>query len=209
VRAVRVLVVNAGSSSLKLSLVASDDGKVAARELPAPGARAEASAVAEALSGTLGEAADAVGHRVVHGGERYRAAVVIDAEVERALRELADLAPLHQEKSPQALDAVSATLPDTPAVACFDTAFHATLPAAASTYALPASWRERWPVRRFGFHGLSHAWVARRAPQVLGIRRRAGCASSAAISAQARRCARSPTGARLTQRWGSRRSRVS
>jgi acetate kinase len=170
---VRVLVVNAGSSSLKLSLVASDDGTVAAHELPAPGARVEANAVAEALSGVLG-AADAVGHRIVHGGERYRAAVVIDAEVERALRELADLAPLHQEKSLQALDAVAAALPDMPAVACFDTAFHATLPAAASTYALPASWRERWPARRFGFHGLSHAWVARRAPQVLGAEQASG-----------------------------------
>jgi acetate kinase len=83
--------------------------------------------------------------------------------VEHALRELAALAPLHQPKSLAALDAVGAALPDVPAVACFDTAFHATLPEAASTYALPAEWRERWGIRRYGFHGLSHAWASRRA----------------------------------------------
>src|SRR5205807_1757169 len=66
------------------------------------------------------------------------------------------------------LDAVSALLPDTPAVACFDTAYHATLPPAASTYALPARWRQEWGVRRYGFHGLSHAWMARRVPALLG-----------------------------------------
>ena len=92
----------------------------------------------------------------------------LDAAVEADLRALVDLAPLHQPKSLAALDAVSAALPDLPAVACFDTAFHATLPAAAATYALPAEWRERWGLRRYGFHGLSHAWVARRAPQLLG-----------------------------------------
>jgi acetate kinase len=64
---------------------------------------------------------------------------------------------------------VTAALPDVPAVACFDTAFHATLPPAAATYALPAQWRERWGLRRYGFHGLSHAWVSRRAPELLGV----------------------------------------
>ncbi len=83
------------------------------------------------------------------------------------MRRLVDLAPLHQPKSLAALDAVTELLPGLPAVACFDTAFHATLPPAASTYALPAEWRERWGLRRYGFHGLSHAWVARRAPQLL------------------------------------------
>lgn len=112
--------------------------------------------------------ADAVGHRIVHGGERFVDAVRVDAAVRRALGELTDLAPLHQPKSLAALDAVSAALPGVPAVACFDTAFHATIPAAAATYALPAAWRERWPLRRFGFHGLSHAHVARRAAAILG-----------------------------------------
>jgi acetate kinase len=79
------------------------------------------------------------------------------------------MAPLHQVKSLAALDAVSEVLPGVPAVACFDTAFHHTLPPEAYTYALPAAWRARWPVRRYGFHGLSHAWIARRAPDLLGI----------------------------------------
>ena len=81
---------------------------------------------------------------------------------ERELDTLSDLAPLHQPKSLAALDAVSVRLPNLPAVACFDTAFHATLPPAAYTYALPQRWRERWSLRRFGFHGLSHSWIARR-----------------------------------------------
>ncbi len=112
--------------------------------------------------------ADAIGHRIVHGGERFREAVRIDAGIEAAIRELVDLAPLHQPKSLAALDAVSEALSGLPAVACFDTAFHASLPAAAHTYALPAEWRERWGLRRYGFHGLSHAWVARRTPELLG-----------------------------------------
>jgi acetate kinase len=118
------------------------------------------------LDDGLGDA-DAVGHRIVHGGERYRDAILIDAGVESALCDLTELAPLHQPKSLAALDAVSAALPKLPAVACFDTAFHATLSDAAATYALPSAWRERWRLRRYGFHGLSHSWVARRAPELL------------------------------------------
>jgi acetate kinase len=163
---VRVLVVNAGSSSLKLALLDGDDTTIAARELEAPRAQVDPEELREALD-SLGEA-DAVGHRIVHGGERFREAVRIDAGVETAMRELIDLAPLHQRKSLAALDAVTRALPSLPAVACFDTAFHATIPVAAATYALPAEWRERWGLRRYGFHGLSHAWVARRAPEVLG-----------------------------------------
>jgi acetate kinase len=168
---VRVLVVNAGSSSLKLRLLDDREAVLAERELPAPQARIDRAALGDALNSPLGDA-QAIGHRIVHGGERFRAAVRIDAGVETALRELTDLAPLHQPKSLAALDAVSALLPDLPAVACFDTAFHATLPAAAATYALPAEWRERWGLRRYGFHGLSHAWVARRAPELLARSRR-------------------------------------
>ncbi|HEY5198585.1 MAG TPA: acetate/propionate family kinase [Solirubrobacteraceae bacterium] len=162
----RVLVVNAGSSSLKLALLDHEDRTIAARELDAPRAIVAPQAVRAALDdGFAG--ADVVGHRIVHGGARFRTGVLIDAGVESELRDLVDLAPLHQPKSLAALDAVSAALPDVPAVACFDTAFHATLPGAASTYALPAAWRERWGLRRYGFHGLSHAWVARRAPELL------------------------------------------
>jgi acetate kinase len=104
----------------------------------------------------------------VHGGERHVEAVRVDARVLSELRELADLAPLHQAKSLAALDAVSGARPDCPAVACFDTAFHATLSQGAATYALPRAWRERWGLRRFGFHGLSHAYAARRAAELLG-----------------------------------------
>jgi acetate kinase len=186
---VRVLVANAGSSSLKLSLLGDDDSTLARRELAAPRATVDAGELVAALEEGLG-GADAVGHRIVHGGERFREAIRIDSGVEASLRELADLAPLHQAKSLAALDAVSAALPQLPAVACFDTAFHATLPAAASTYALPAAWRERFEIRRYGFHGLSHAWVARRAPALLGLQSAAGLRLvSAHLGAGASLCA--------------------
>lgn len=162
----RVLVVNAGSSSVKLALLSPDDSTVAERELAAPHSTLDSGALRAALADGLGKA-DAVGHRIVHGGQRFREAARVDRSVENALRELIDLAPLHQPKSLAALEAVSAALPGVPAVACFDTAFHATLPAAAATYALPAAWRERWGVRRYGFHGLSHAWIARRVPEMM------------------------------------------
>jgi acetate kinase len=163
----RVLVVNAGSSSLKLSLLGAGDELLAEREVEAPGAAADGDELRAALTGGLGDA-DLVGHRIVHGGERFRDAVLINDAVEDALQGLVALAPLHQRKALAALDAVSAALPGLPAVACFDTAFHATMGAAASTYALPAAWRERWRLRRYGFHGLSHAWIARRVPELLG-----------------------------------------
>jgi acetate kinase len=162
----RVLVVNAGSSSLKLTLLGAQDETLVRRELTAPHATIDERELRAALEDGLA-GADAVGHRIVHGGERFTEAVLIDEDTEAALRELVDLAPLHQPKSIAALDAVSAALPDLPAVACFDTSFHSTMPPAARTYALPAPWREQWRVRRYGFHGLSHAWVARRAPEML------------------------------------------
>jgi acetate kinase len=114
------------------------------------------------------EGVDAVGHRIVHGGTEFVAPVLIDDGVVRRLEALSDLAPLHQPKSLRALELVDKALPGVPAVACFDTAFHAGIPAAASTYALPREWRERWPLRRFGFHGLSHAYASRRAAELAG-----------------------------------------
>ena len=158
----RVLTVNAGSSSLKLSLLDGDDSVLYARELDAPGSVVDPGAVAQAVA-QLPLAPQAVGHRIVHGGRRFKAAVPIDAEVLAALADLTALAPLHQPKSLAAVDAVTRSLPDVPAVACFDTAFHADLPPAAATYALPRPWRERWALRRYGFHGLSHAYASRRA----------------------------------------------
>jgi acetate kinase len=161
----RILVVNAGSSSLKLRVLDGADSIVASADLPAPRGATDAGAVADAIRG-LGEVG-AVGHRIVHGGTQFSKPVVIDAAVVTRLRALTDLAPLHQPKSLAALDVVSGVLPDVPAVACFDTAFHATLPAAASTYALPPEWRKRWDLRRYGFHGLSHAYASRRVCELL------------------------------------------
>ena len=157
-------------------------------ELAAPQAHVDPGDLSDALAGPLASA-DAVAHRVVHGGSRYVQQRSIDDEVRRGLAELTDLAPLHQPKSLAALDAVSRCLPDLPAVACFDTAFHATLAPAAFTYALPARWRERWGLRRFGFHGLSHAWVARRAGEMLGGGERAGRIVSCHLGAGASLCA--------------------
>ena len=157
-----VLVVNAGSSSLKLALVGGSDEALWSRELDAPRAQIEQDEVVAALE-DLPAAPDAVGHRIVHGGERFRQAVVIDEAVEAELRDLVALAPLHQPKSLAAVDAVTRAIPTVPAVACFDTAFHATLPPEAATYALPREWRERYGLRRYGFHGLSHAYAARAA----------------------------------------------
>lgn len=165
-RDLQLLAVNAGSSSLKLSLLGAGDRLLDEREIDAPRSAIDHERVSAFLT-ELGNEIDAVGHRIVHGGERFGEAVRIDAEVELAISGLTELAPLHQPKSIAALDAVSAALPNAPAVACFDTAFHSTLSPSSYTYPLPASWRERWPLRRFGFHGLSHAWVARRVPDLL------------------------------------------
>ncbi len=157
----RVLVANAGSSSVKLSLLGGDDTELWRCELDAPRSVVEPAAVAQALA-ELPQPPEAVGHRIVHGGERFRSAVRLDRDVLSALRDLTVLAPLHQPKSLAAVEAVSHALPDVPQVACFDTAFHASLTPAATTYALPREWRERYRVRRFGFHGLSHAYAAGR-----------------------------------------------
>jgi len=161
-----VLIVNAGSSSLKLRLLAADDTVLGSADLPAPRGEASAAELSEAIA-ALGQP-DAAGHRIVHGGDLFRGPALIGPGVRRRLESLTDLAPLHQPKSLAALDAVQAALPDVPAVACFDTAFHATIPPAAATFALPAEWRERWTLRRYGFHGLSHAYVARRAAELAG-----------------------------------------
>jgi acetate kinase len=161
-----VLVVNAGSASLKLRGLAADDSVTGSADLPAPRGEIDTAAVKAAIE-SFGSVA-AVGHRIVHGGSLFRGPVLIDAGVRRKLEALTDLAPLHQPKSLAALDAVSSMLAGVPAVACFDTAFHATIPAAAATFALPEQWRARWTLRRYGFHGLSHAYVSRRAAVLLG-----------------------------------------
>jgi acetate kinase len=143
----RVLVVNAGSTSCKLSLV---DG--AEQEEPV------------ASMDDLPDDVVAVGHRVVHGGAQFSQPVVLDDDVERRLAALAELAPLHNRPAISGIEAARAALPDRPQVAVFDTAFHVTLPPEASTYALPTRLREAMGIRRYGFHGLSVQWAAERVP---------------------------------------------
>jgi acetate kinase len=164
----RVLVVNAGSSSLKLSLLDGDGTVAGQQDLPVSRGQFELSAVAAVLGRLGGDTAEAVGHRIVHGGRQFTQPVRLDAGVRKKLEDLVDLAPLHQPKSLAGVDAVSTVLPGVPAVACFDTAFHAGMPAGAATYAIPPEWRKRWELRKYGFHGLSHAYATRRAGELLG-----------------------------------------
>jgi acetate kinase len=158
-----VLVVNAGSTSLKLSLV-----------------RPEGSAaVLERLEDAAGEIA-AVGHRIVHGGERAEPTLV-DGTLERELGALAALAPLHNGPALAALEQARSAFPDEPHVAVFDTAFHTTIPPEAATYAVPARWRTEWHARRYGFHGLAVQSVAEhvRVPRLVVCHLGGGCSVTA------------------------------
>ena len=132
-RLTSILTVNAGSTSLKLHLVDGDRCEQVDHFVPAA----------------------AVGHRVVHGGDRYSAPVQIDSDVEDAIEELSQLAPLHNAPALRAIEQARAALPEVPHVAVFDTAFHATIPEEAATYPVPLRWREEWGIRRYGFHGIA------------------------------------------------------
>lgn len=110
----------------------------------------------------------AVGHRVVHGGERFAESVLIDDEVVRAIEECNDLAPLHNPANLIGIDACRKLMPATPMVAVFDTAFHQTMPEEAFLYGLPYEYYRKYKVRRYGFHGTSHSYVSKRAAEVLG-----------------------------------------
>ncbi|MGN1204558.1 MAG: acetate kinase [Lachnospiraceae bacterium] len=110
----------------------------------------------------------AVGHRIVHGGEKFSCATVINDEVLQAIAECNDLAPLHNPANLIGIEAVKKLMPDTPMVAVFDTAFHQTMPKKAYLYGLPASYYEKYKIRRYGFHGTSHSYVSKRAAEVLG-----------------------------------------
>jgi acetate kinase len=161
---VRVLVVNAGSTSLKLRVVERDDRVSEAVDCNPPG-----DSLGDDLRRFLASAGplDAIGHRVVHGGTRFTHPVVIDASIRSQLDEMNDLAPLHNPPALAAIDALRLLSPNVPAVACFDTAFHTSLKPAASSYALPTAWVQRWRLRRYGFHGLSCEWSASRAASLL------------------------------------------
>jgi acetate kinase len=171
----RVLVLNAGSSSLKASIVAPPADTAARAEVDwgsdASRAGSRDAGVREVIR-SLGAAGDgavaAVGHRVVHGGTRFTRATVIDDAVVEAIDAVSELAPLHNEVALATIAAARRVLPDAPHVACFDTAFHATLAPEAFRYPVPERWFRDWGVRRFGFHGLSVAWSTRQAAEVLG-----------------------------------------
>jgi acetate kinase len=162
---VRVLVVNTGSSSLKLSVLDGEKTVTADTVERWEGAE-DLGPLRDFLEGA-GDL-DAVGHRVVHGGPRFREAVRLDDDAVDYLDSIADLAPLHNPRAVAAIRAVGTLLPDLPAVAAFDTAFHATMPDRAATYALPREWNQRYGLRRYGFHGLSHAHAVRRAAELVG-----------------------------------------
>jgi acetate kinase len=176
---VRVLVLNAGSSTLKASVL-DGDGRdplfATTLDWGADATRAEGrlgdfEALLEHLvvEGIPVGSIEAVGHRVVHGGTRFTTPVMVDDEVLAALDGLADLAPLHNPVGVETIRASLAALPGVPEVAAFDTAFHATLPPPASTYPLPAPWIESHGLRRYGFHGLSVAWSVTRAGELLDV----------------------------------------
>jgi len=141
----RTLVVNPGSSSLKVTLL--DDGRAVEDD---------------------GGPYDAIGVRFVHGGPDHDQPVRVDDGVLADLEAVSGLAPLHNPPALGATRDLVSRHPDVPVVACFDTTFHTTIPAAAATYALPREWNERWQLRRYGFHGLSHAWAARRGAELVG-----------------------------------------
>ena len=166
----RVLVVNAGSSSLKLAVVDDEAGEDTEPLHATTVDRWDGADHLEPVRDFLDQApsADAVGHRVVHGGPRHRASVRVDDEVVGYLDSIADLAPLHNPRAVAAIRAVGELLPDLPAVAAFDTSFHATIPDDAATYALPREWNHHYQLRRYGFHGLSHAYAVRRAAGITG-----------------------------------------
>jgi acetate kinase len=163
----RVFVVNCGSSSLKWSVV--DDDVIASGIIGRIGQPDSVPDHAAALDAVLAsepplDGLVVVAHRVVHGGERFSAPVLINDAVLAAIRDLSTLAPLHNPVNAEGIEVAQRAFPDLPHVAVFDTAFHASMPARAYTYAVP----REWSVRRYGFHGTSHAYVAREAARLLG-----------------------------------------
>ena len=187
-----VLVVNSGSSSVKLAVVdpasghrsltalaeevGSDAAVVSVRrgdadETGPPTERTHRGIVAHVLSGLSGEERSrlvGVGHRVVHGGRRFTESVVVDDGVLSALRAITELAPLHVPANLAGIEAARHELPDLPHVAVFDTAFHHSMPSVAHRYAVPQSWYDDHDVRRYGAHGTSHRYLSARAAEVLG-----------------------------------------
>ncbi len=195
----KILVINAGSSSLKYQLIDMEEKKVLAKGLceritldgsrlnhtPAGGEKvviespmpshAEAiklviDALVDANHGVIKSMSEigAVGHRVVHGGEKFSGSVVIDEAVKEALRECIELAPLHNPANIIGIEACEKVMPDVKQVGVFDTAFHQTMPEEAYLYGIPYEYYEKYKIRRYGFHGTSHKYVSAKAAEVLG-----------------------------------------
>ncbi|MFE9297680.1 acetate/propionate family kinase [Streptomyces niveus] len=160
-----VLVADAGSASVHLTVFANDGTALASYD--------DMSTAGDNMAGQLRDllryapAPTAVGHRIVHGGPELRHHTLVDDGVRDALQRTADLAPAHVPPALRVLDAARELLPNVPHVACFDTVFHAGLPAAAREFAVPETWRGEFGVRRYGFHGLSYAWALARTAELL------------------------------------------
>ena len=194
----KVLVINCGSSSLKYQLIDSDTEAVIAKglcerigidgrlthqtmgkdkytvDVPMPEHNAAVKYVLDALldqeKGAITSLSeiDAVGHRIVHGGEKFANSVVISDEVMEAIEECNDLAPLHNPANLIGIRACQSHMPGVPMVAVFDTAFHQTMPDKAYTYAIPYEYYENYKIRRYGFHGTSHSFVSKRLAELIG-----------------------------------------
>ena len=193
-----VLVINCGSSSLKFQLINSDSEEVLAKGLcerigidgsltyqPAGGEKVKSDKAmpthTEAIQFVIDALTDpktgvvknldeigAVGHRVVHGGEKFASSAVITEEMKKAVEECNDLAPLHNPANLIGINACEKLMPGTPMVGVFDTAFHQTMPEKAYMYGLPYAYYDKYKVRRYGFHGTSHSFVSKRAAELAG-----------------------------------------
>ncbi len=168
----KVLVLNTGSSSVKYRLFDGEDtvAKGLIERIGEPdGDAADHTAALQKVMGDVDlDGLAAVGHRVVHGGSEFNGPTVIDDEVVATIERLVPLAPLHNPPALAGITVARDLLPETPQVAVFDTAFHATIPPEATTWAIDAHLAQRWQIRRYGFHGTSHAYVARRTADLLG-----------------------------------------
>jgi acetate kinase len=173
----KILVLNAGSSSLKFDLfeVTPESIEANSERVLAKGEVERVAGMGQVLQSVFrqigGATVDAVGHRVVHGGDRFHQSVIIDEEVEKQIEELSILAPLHNPINLEAFRAAREHLPDVPQVAVFDTAFHHTLPPRAYVYGLPYEYLTERKIRRYGFHGISHRYVSWRFAQIHGRNR--------------------------------------
>ena len=146
---------------------------------------------------------DAVGHRLVHGGDKFSQSVIIDEAVKEKMRECYDIAPLHNPANMIGIEAITAIMPDVPQVGVFDTAFHQTMPPKAYMYALPYKYYTEDGVRRYGFHGTSHRYVSQRVCEFLGVDNKTSSASSHATSATALLWLLLWAASALTHRWAS------